>query len=601
MTVESIDLPRERDFALGPVQVRPAVREVAGPGGSETLEPRVMEVLVALARAGGAVVSRDDLISACWGGRIVGEDAIQRCIQRLRKLQEAQGGFSIETIAKVGYRLLTDAGAGTSAPVEAPRPAPVATIAVLPFVNMSSDPEQDYFSDGLTDELMNQLAQLKGLRVAGRTSAFAYKGHNEDLRRIGEKLGVAHILEGSVRKAGSRLRIAAQLIKAADGYHLWAQTYDRELDDVFAIQDEIASAVSRAMSATLGLRIGQDYGGTRSFAAYDQFLRGRITGLEADVPALMRHAEHLRQAVTLDPSYAVAWADLANLLARLQSQLLAAEARPFKAERDHAASRALALAPDLAEAHVAEGWRQANDRVWLAADAAFQRAISLAPHPDPLSVGVVGGFISGVGRVREGLPFREGARDTDPLALLWSFNTQSSYLSLGMNAAYEAEYLRSQGLQGDYRRRVEALRLTYLLMSGADAAAVTAQFDRITSEPSSAPFYRALAAAYPDADAAVAVLRGSFDTSSRQLVAIAELAGVFGQVDMSLEALGRVEPDVTIAHLHMLWRPGFRAVRADPRFKDLMAAFGLATFWRASGKWPDFARPTSATDYEFTG
>ena len=114
------------------------------------------------------------------------------------------------------------------------------SIAVIPFVNMSSDPEQEYFSDGLSEELLNQLAQLKGLRVIGRTSCFAFKGKNEDLRVIGQKLGVAHILEGSVRKAGKRLRIAAQLIKCADHAHLWSKTYDRELDDVFAIQDDVA-------------------------------------------------------------------------------------------------------------------------------------------------------------------------------------------------------------------------------------------------------------------------------------------------------------------------------------------------------------------------
>jgi hypothetical protein len=252
---------------------------------------------------------------------------------------------------------------------------------------------------------------------------------------------------------------------------------------------------------------------------------------------------------------------------------------------------------------VAEGWRRANDRDWPAADAAFLRAAGLAPRPDPLSVGVVGGFICGVGRLREGLPFREGARDADPLALLWSFNCLSTYMALGMTAAFEAEYARSQGLAGDYRRRVEALQLLHLMLTGAGPAAVAAQFERVIRGPSPAPFYEALSRAHPDAGAALSVLRQSLGErpSPRQLIAIAELGGLYGDADLALEALARAEPDVTVAHLHMLWRPALKDVRRHPRFKDLMRAFGLAQFWRASGKWPDFARPVGSDDFEFVG
>ena len=125
------------------------------------------------------------------------------------------------------------------------------SIAVLPFVNMSSDPEQEFFSDGITEEILNALAAVRQLKVAGRTSSFAFKGQNEDLRRIGDTLGVGHILEGSVRRSGSKVRIAAQLIQVDDGFHVWSDTYDRELTDIFAIQDEIAAAIIRQLKATL--------------------------------------------------------------------------------------------------------------------------------------------------------------------------------------------------------------------------------------------------------------------------------------------------------------------------------------------------------------
>jgi hypothetical protein len=216
-------------------------------------------------------------------------------------------------------------------------------------------------------------------------------------------------------------------------------------------------------------------------------------------------------------------------------------------------------------------------------------------------LGVVGGFLSGAGRVREGLPLREAARDSDPLALLWSFNTLSSYLTLGLTDRFEAEYRRCQGLQGDYRRRVEALRLTYLLMTRAAPAAIEAQFERVLTGASPGQVYSPLAKAYADRDAALAVLRAQLDAPPRQLLALAELAGVYGDVDMAIRALGKAEPDVTVAHLHLLWRPALSATRQDPRFKDLMRALGLAQFWSATGKWPDLCRPLPGGDFEFVG
>ena len=156
------------------------------------------------------------------------------------------------------------------------------SICVLPFVNMSGDPEQEYFSDGLSEELMNQLAQMSGLKVAARTSSFAFKGQNPNLKAVSEALGVAHVLEGSVRKQGNRLRITAQLIKAADGFHLWSNTFNRELDDVFQIQEDIARAVADALKVKLGLEESTlVVGGTRNSQAYDLYLRAEAMGERA--------------------------------------------------------------------------------------------------------------------------------------------------------------------------------------------------------------------------------------------------------------------------------------------------------------------------------
>ncbi len=183
------------------------------------------------------------------------------------------------------------------------------SIAVLPFVNMSGDKDNEYFSDGLTEELLNSLVRLGGLKVTGRTSSFAFKDQNQDLREIGQLLNVANVLEGSVRKAGNRVRITAQLVKTSDGYHLWSETFDRELDDIFTIQAEIAEQVSRALQVTL---LGQDEAdepvvtpGSNNAKAYEEYLRGLYVLLhEPDSePGLEKARGHFEKALAIDPEY----------------------------------------------------------------------------------------------------------------------------------------------------------------------------------------------------------------------------------------------------------------------------------------------------------
>lgn len=188
------------------------------------------------------------------------------------------------------------------------------SIAVLPFVNLSSDPEQEYFSDGISEELLNVLAQIPALRVAARTSSFQFKGDNRDIGEIAQLLKVGHVLEGSVRKAGTRLRITAQLIEAEGGFHLWSETYDRELEDVFAIQDDISKAIADALTAELAL--GEDASpgaskATANTAAYEAFLKGRALVNQRGNQSITAGVRELERAVRLDPNYAPARAQLA--------------------------------------------------------------------------------------------------------------------------------------------------------------------------------------------------------------------------------------------------------------------------------------------------
>ena len=264
---------------------------------------------------------------------------------------------------------------------------------MLPFVNRSPSDDDEYFSDGLADELLTVLAKIKGLRVTARTSAFQFKGKNEDLAVIGQKLNVATILEGSVRKAGNRVRISVQLVKVRDGYQLWSETYDRTLEDIFAVQDDIAQSVVKELRRTL---LGEDADADASGKVKAEVSRaamGRGTDAEAHRLYLMARYfldrdtlediskvfEYLKEAVERDPEFALAWSLLGAAHTRQADQGWVPVAEGYEQARE-AVERALALEPDLAEAHALMGWIQRTyDWNWSSSQASYARALKLDP------------------------------------------------------------------------------------------------------------------------------------------------------------------------------------------------------------------------------
>ncbi|MCH8930775.1 MAG: hypothetical protein IIA98_07660, partial [Proteobacteria bacterium] len=252
------------------------------------------------------------------------------------------------------------------------------SIAVLPLVNMSSDPETDYFSDGLAEELLDLLSKVDSLRVAARTSSFAYKGSDQNIQKIGEELGVGHILEGSVRRAGNRVRITTQLINVADGFHLWSETYDRELTDIFALQDEIAAAVVKALRIEL---LDEEIAPERVAidpAAYDLFLRGRAELNENVAGSLQRTADYLTRAIELEPDYAAAMALLAGTYLDMD-EFGSLSIRESLRLSGPLIEKALELDPNDADAWAAQAYRQLRlDQTALAGES-LQRALALSP------------------------------------------------------------------------------------------------------------------------------------------------------------------------------------------------------------------------------
>ena len=264
-----------------------------------------------------------------------------------------------------------DAAADTEA-VSAPHPS----IAVLSFDDMSPEQDQEYFCDGIAEEILNRLVRIDKLGVAARTSSFRFKGQNVDIGAIARELNVSTILEGSVRKTGNRLRVTTQLINASDGYHLWSESYDRELEDIFEIQEEIAASVAAALELTLVASSSQDYG-TDNVEAYEYYLKG-LYFFHRWGPTNVRYGvEMFAKAVAADPGYALAWAALADSYAMICMYWDASRANLDGA--DSASRKALSLAPDLADAHVSRGLSFTVRREHEAAAAEFDTALQLNP------------------------------------------------------------------------------------------------------------------------------------------------------------------------------------------------------------------------------
>ncbi|MEE9230830.1 MAG: protein kinase [Acidobacteriota bacterium] len=298
---------------------------------------------------------------------------------RGRPVLIAAGAANAIALLVAGYFLRNrDQGGALPAPGASDRSA-IVSVAILPFVNMSSDQENEYFSDGMTEEVINALGKLKELKVPARTSVFAFKGKGLSIREIGERLGVDTVLEGSVRKSGDRLRITVQLINVADGYRLWSERYDREVKDVFAIQDEISRSIVRALQVTLAPGEEREIvkAPTPDVQAYDYYLRGRRLFYRGGRQNLGKAREMFSRAIEIDPGYALAYAGIADASSFLY---MYSESTEENLEQARAGSaRALELAPDLAEAHVAHGVALSLSRQNAEAEREFETAIRLDP------------------------------------------------------------------------------------------------------------------------------------------------------------------------------------------------------------------------------
>jgi TolB-like protein len=469
-----------------------------------------------------------------------------------------------------------DATARHAAPEKYSDPISAKSVAVLPFVNMSGDPKNEYFSDGITEEILNALAQVPDLKVAARTSAFAFKGKDPDLRKVGEVLGVATVLEGSVQRAGDAVRITAQLIDTRSGFHLWSEKYDRELTNLFAVEDEISKAIADKLQLQLASVRPNGSGNTGNAQAHELYLRG-LTLLAARGTGLRDAVDAFGKAVELDPRYAQAWGALAET-----EQLLPAytggdvEAGMVRAET--AAQRALAIDPDTAPALVAIANVQVYRLEWAQAEQAFRRALLLAPG-DAEAVNQYAQFLNTTGQQEPALRQIDRARQLDPLSTI--IGVVRTTILIGLHRDADAAAQIETSLAGD-PEFYPACMIAVVLYVGLERQANAEARLRAVAHHLGV-----------DPDAKVMLVRGIADPASRatalnsldhapanadirgdQLVYSAFLA-LLGERKRAIDELERYSVRRSAAAGGMLWTRPFDPLRSDPRFKAVLTKMGL--------------------------
>jgi TolB-like protein/DNA-binding winged helix-turn-helix (wHTH) protein/lipoprotein NlpI len=465
--------PQEGCYAFECYTLDPARGALLGPRGEIRLRPKTYALLLYLVRNHGRLVGREELLNAAWGRLAVTDDSLTQCLVEIRRALRDDKRRIVRTVPRRGYLFdvevtrpdpagqsavapVTDIAAG---PTDTPHPessspgmgrvgavvvvvaATIAmvfgwalwpgarippgpsseailsqpnSIAVLPFVDLSAEHDQEYFGDGLAEEILNLLVNSRELKVIARTSSFSFKGQPVDIATIAAKLGVSHVLEGSVRKSGSRMRITAQLIAARDSAHLWSHTYDRELDDIFVVQTEIASAVANVLKSTLLDNATPAAEQRISGRAYDHYLQARFYFNRRDMGDLERAHDHFKAALAINPEYALAWADLSGVFS-VQMSVGDLDRERGVLLRRQAAERALALDSRLPEAHIRAATAYFEDGDVERARHHFEMARALNPD-HPLLLGLTTADLVLAGQIDEAIEHWDRILAADPLS-----------------------------------------------------------------------------------------------------------------------------------------------------------------------------------------
>ena len=521
------------------------------------------------------------------------------------KLDYVLAGGLILVIGLLSYQQLASSGAPVAQDKEGtedtaqPAGQTGVSIAVLPFANVSGDASREFFSDGMTDEISGALAKVRDLRVIARTSAFEFKGQNRNVRAIGESLGANHLIEGSVRQAGNRVRITAQLVRVGDGVQLWSENYDRELTDIFAVQEDIARAIAGALRVPLGLGESERLlsTSTGNLDSYQQYLRARALFRARNIEQTIAVLEPV---VARDPTYAPAWGllGLAYGWTILRNPIIvtgsveeAREAVRIAADKaQNAAREAIRLDPSHAGGYIALAFNEDDDRGRFAESEDLRlKALSLDPG-EPESLERYAFLLARLGRTQQALRIKEQLKTLEPFVPAYNTSYAGYLINLGQ---IDPAIAILEGITGDSSANVELAR-AYAAQGRYAAAAdkllgmprTAGDADRSEIEEA-ARLLRSAPAALSSSER-VPLRRGAF-------MFVYAHVGAFDRILEIAEREQQISPGAGISFV--FWSQAFAPLRKMERFKALVRRMGLVDYWRARG-WPDLCRPVGADDFE---
>jgi adenylate cyclase len=497
-------------------------------------------------------------------------------------------------------------GAPEARPTAPKDPAPARaerlSVCVLPFANMSGDAEQEYFADGISEDIITDLSKVAALSVIARNTAFTFKGKSVEVPSVARQLGVSHVLEGSVRKAGNRVRITAQLIDGKAGDHLWADRWDRDLEDIFALQDEISEAIVGALKLKLlpNEKLEIEDRGKATADVYDAYLRARARANSVvSGEDFLSAAAEFRRILQIDPGFATARGDLVRLY-YWACFYVPDHVEETAGHIERLAGEGLARAPDHWATHLANGLLLMLRRQWPEACAAFEQAIDLAPA-SVTDVRIAYAYcLQSLGRITECIAIHEAARVIDPLSRD-TLVLMQSYWVVGRDDDMRAEYQRTLNLPGN--REAQEHTLLWMIWETASPEEKQLQFQRYLEHrtvgmPVQAQVMELLGSPLQ----ACELLREAFEDPANQdltrLMFLGWYAALFGDDDLAVAALRRSSIGPVPFAVMTFWYPFLRRARQKPAFKQLVRDLGLYGAWRASGEWGDFARPVGDNDFE---
>ena len=480
--------------------------------------------------------------------------------------------------------------------VETPVAARSNSIAVLPFANMSGKPDEEYFSDGMTEELLNVLAKVPQLQVVARTSVFQFKGKGGDVREIGRKLGVGHIVEGSIRRDGQQVRITAQLIRVADGFHVWSETYDRKLESVFAVQDEIAERIGDALKLSLGVDAPAAARASIDPLAYDEYLKGRaLLRARNDLPTAI---EHFNAAVAKAPSFAAGWSSL-SLACEVRfwyTNMTPAEQADMLACAADAAERAAALDPDSAATeHTLANVARSRFR-FADAERHYLRAMQIDPgYPDVRED--YAETLYEVGRLNDSGNAARQLVQLDPYFIVAWIRMRDIAIAFDQRGDLEEAIRQAQAIAPENRfTLLDQIEYPVAYGRADEARAALARLQ--ANRPKGLEFLEtlvpwALGDDSVDAERLSAAIANAFPgAASPFIVARRDVA----RYNEYIEKSGAIPQAYYFANLYRS-KPAGQAMLRDPRVKAKLVEYGFVAYWREKG-WPAGCRPLGATDFD---